>query len=196
MAGDRSEPAGAGAQLSNDLAVGAIVALAHPERIARRRAKGGAYLMVSGTGAVLPPGSPLSGYDWLAIADVDRAPGRGDAMVRAAAPIDADLALGAASSWLDEDETVTWCAGRVHAQRSTRLGAIELSSDRIAQPEPQQIIDAIHTGLSQEGLDVLRWSEGAVALRNRLAFLHGVLGEPWPEMSDEALLAGLDQVGS
>ncbi|WP_371100679.1 ATP-dependent helicase C-terminal domain-containing protein, partial [Streptomyces sp. PU_AKi4] len=36
---------------------------------------------------------------------------------------------------------------------------------------------------------LLRWPAGAVVLRQRLAFLHGRLGAPWPDVSDEALHA-------
>ena len=46
--------------LPDDLAVGLVVALAHPDRIARLRTGSSAYLMASGTGAVLPAGSRRS----------------------------------------------------------------------------------------------------------------------------------------
>jgi ATP-dependent helicase HrpB len=42
------------AGLPDDLAVGLVVALAHPDRIARARTGSAAYLMASGTGALLP----------------------------------------------------------------------------------------------------------------------------------------------
>lgn len=187
-----SQPDGGTHQLTDDLAVGLVVALAHPERIARRRPGGTNYLMVSGTGAALPPGSPLSGYDWLACADLDRSAGRSDAIVRSAAPIDADLALDAASSWLAESEIVEWRDGRVVAQRTTQLGAIELSVEKLAAPAPEQIVAALRDGLEREGLDLLPWDEAARALRARLRFLNRALGQPWPEVSDEALLSELD----
>ena len=75
--------------LPDDLAVGLVVALAHPDRIARLRPGSSAYLMASGTGAVLPAGaSSLAGLPWLAVADADRRPGQRDATVRSAAPLD------------------------------------------------------------------------------------------------------------
>ena len=87
------------------------MALAHPDRIARLRPGGSTYLMTSGTGAVLPPGSGLTGLPWLAVADADRGAGRRDATIRSAAPIDLDLATEAAPALLREDEVVAW-AGR------------------------------------------------------------------------------------
>ncbi|WP_211249000.1 ATP-dependent helicase HrpB [Paraoerskovia marina] len=179
--------------MSDDLAVGVVAALAHPRRVARRRDRGDSYLMASGTGAVLPPGSPLTGAPWLAIADVERSPGRTDAMIRSAAPIDEETALEASQGLLHEDDEVTWANGRVEARRVTRLGAIPLGASVVSRPSPERVRDAVAEGLRRDGLDILRWSDAATALRHRLAFLHGALGEPWPDVSDEALIAQVDR---
>ena len=180
------------AELSDDLAVGLVVALAHPDRVARRRRGGTRYLMVSGTGADLPAGSPLSGYDWLAIADADRTPGRRDAMIRAAAPLDEDLALEAAMASLREVDEVAWVDGALVARRTTGLGAIELSSAPLADPPREEVVAAIREGLAREGLALLPWRDSSRELRDRLSFLHRACGLPWPDMSDEALLSGID----
>lgn len=185
-------PPRAGPRMPDDLAVGLVVALAHPERIARRRADGVTYLMVGGTGAALPPGSPLRGHDWLAVADVDRTPGSRDGLIRAAAPIDEDLATEAAGAFWHEEASVTWEGGRVVARRRTVLGAITLTSVPMADPAPHDVVAAIRAGLAADGLDALPWREGARALRARLDFLHRALGAPWPDVSDAGLLAGLD----
>ncbi len=179
--------------LTDDLAVDAVVALAHPGRIARRRPDGGSYLMVSGTGASFRAADPsLAGLTWIAIADAERRPGARDATIRSAAPIDEDIALEAASgSWLESDEVV-WSEGRLVARRVTRLGAIELSAVPLADPPLASVAAAVAEGLSREGLSMLPWSEKATALRCRMAFLHHSLGDPWPDVGDEALLAGID----
>ena len=179
--------------LTDDLAVGTVVALAHPGRIARRRSGGASYLMVSGTGASFRAADPaLAGVPWIAIADAERRPGAPDATIRSAAPIDEDIALDAASgSWLEADE-VTWTRGRIEARRVTRLGAIELSAVTVNDPAPEAVAAAVAEGLSRDGLAALPWSEAADALRRRMAFLHHAIGEPWPDVGDEALLAGID----
>lgn len=185
-------------RITDDLAVGAV-ALAHPDRIARRRPGAGGvggtssasssatYLMVGGTGAVLPRGSGLAGTPWLAVGDVDRRPGDRDATIRAAAPLDEDSALEAAAARWSEDEEVTWADGRVVARRVTRLGAIELTSTSLADPPATGVAAAVREGLRQEGLAVLPWTDGARSLRERMDFLHRALGEPWPDVSDQAL---------
>ncbi len=180
-------------ELTDDLAVGLVVALAHPDRVARRRPGGSAYLMVGGTGAVLPRGeSALAGLEWLAVADVDRRAGEREARVRSAAPVDADLALEAAAARWGEDDEVAWREGRVVARRVTRLGAIELASAPLAEPPVAAVGAAVREGLRRDGLAALPWKESARELRARLAFLHAALGEPWPDVGDEALLDGLD----
>ncbi|PJJ74127.1 ATP-dependent helicase HrpB [Sediminihabitans luteus] len=189
--GDRAG-AGEDDRLPDDLAVGLVAALAHPARVARLRPGGSAYLTVGGTGAMLPPGSGLAGAPWLAIADADLAPGRRDAVVRAAAPVDLDLATTAAAHALTEEDVVAWAGGRVQAHRVRRLGAIELARAPLTHPPAEQVTRAVRAGLAADGLDALRWSDVATHLRERLRFLHGALGEPWPDVSDDELLGRLD----
>lgn len=192
QAAPSSPPGRPGERMGDDVAVGLVVALAHPDRIARLRPGGTAYLMTSGTGAVLPAGSALAGLPWLAVADADRRPGVRDATIRSAAPLAEDVALEAATALWQESEEVTWSDGRVVARRVVALGAIELTSAAITDPPPALVAAAVREGLRQEGLALLPWSEPAVALRSRMAFLHRALGDPWPDVSDEALTAGIE----
>jgi len=178
--------------VTDDLAVGLVVALAHPDRIARLRPGGSTYLMTSGTGAVLPAGSALAGLPWLAVADADRRPGHRDATIRSAAPIDLDVASEAAPALLRTEDVAEWTGRTVVARRVRRLGAIELSSTPLPNPPRALVQHAMRAALERDGLHQLRWTEAATALRQRLAFLHRALGDPWPDVSDEALLADLD----
>ncbi|GAA1735579.1 ATP-dependent helicase HrpB [Aeromicrobium alkaliterrae] len=187
------EQAPHGRSLTDDVAVGLVVALAHPDRIARKRSGGSSYLMTSGTGAALDrrePG-PLAGLEWLAIGDADRRSGEREARIRAAAPLTEDLAIEAAGSrWTEVDE-VSWTGGRVLARRRTLLGAIELGSVPLQDPPAEAVTAAIREALESEGLGLFTWSEAATALRDRLGFLHRALGEPWPDVSDVALAQDL-----
>ncbi|MGW3997968.1 ATP-dependent RNA helicase [Amycolatopsis sp. NPDC004772] len=163
-----------------------VVALAHPERLARRR-PGGApvYLMAGGTAAELPPGSGLDA-EWLAIAEATRDPGRVHGTIRLAAAADETLAVRAGR--VSEVDEVTW-AGDVVARRVRKLGAIVLSERPLKDAD---VHDALVAGLKAEGLGLLRWSQDATRLRERLAFLHRVLGPPWPPVGDAALLSDVD----
>ncbi len=193
-AGDRRGATGDARALTDDVAVGLVVALAHPDRIARKRSGTSSYLMASGTGAALDPRDPgpLAGLDWLAVGDAQRRPGQREARIRAAAPLTEDLALEAAGSLWTEVDEVTWSGGRVLARRRTLLGAIELSSVPLSDPPAQAVSDAIREAVASEGIALLAWTEAATALRARLDFLHRALGDPWPDVSDAALTQHLD----
>ncbi|MEU3195953.1 ATP-dependent helicase C-terminal domain-containing protein [Streptomyces sp. NPDC006996] len=171
--------------------VGVVVALAFPERVAR--ADGGAYLMVSGTRAEVAAGSGLRGAEWIAVAVADRPPGRGHARVALGAVVDEGIARHAAGALLERREEVRWADGDVVARRVERLGAVELVVRPHTRADPVLVRAALLDGLRQDGFGLLRWPAGAAVLRQRLAFLRGRLGEPWPDVSDEALHARVEE---
>ncbi|MET8832240.1 ATP-dependent helicase HrpB [Streptomyces sp. NPDC004610] len=187
-AGERSapDPAFDGVDVRGD-ASGLVAALAHPERVAR--ADGGSFLMVSGTRADLAEGSALRGAAWIAIAVADRPLGRGHARVRLGFEVSEAVARGAAGAWHARGEEVRWADGDVLARRVERLGAIELTVRPLKDPDPGLVREAVLDGLRREGFGLLRWGPDAEVLRQRMAFLRRRLGEPWPEVSDEALHA-------
>ncbi|MBC2867841.1 DEAD/DEAH box helicase [Streptomyces mexicanus] len=184
-------PGGAPAAVGDDRLVGLVTALAFPERVARL--DGGSYLMVSGTRAEPAEDSALRGSPWIAVAVADRPLGTGHARVRLAAAVDEDIARLAAGALHEERDEVRWADGDVVARRVERLGAVELAVRPPAAPEPDRVREALLDGLRQEGFGLLRWTADAVALRQRLAFLHLHLGEPWPDVRDEALHARVAQ---
>jgi ATP-dependent helicase HrpB len=84
-------------------------------------------------------------------------------------------------------------AQRVTGRRVRRLGALLLTETIIGQPEAALVARALLDYLREAGLGKLSWSSGAQLLRQRLAFLHQLVGgEAWPSFEDEALLADLD----
>jgi len=214
LANARNEttPGGRRGAVGDDEAAATVIALAFPERVAKRQGgaaftpiKGradanragpptspGQWRTVAGTGAVAAEGSSLTGSPWLAIADADRSPGRAAATIRAAVPIDGELACELVGDTVSE--RVEWDAERrdVAARTVRSLGAIEVSSEPLRQPDPALVAAALAEGLRREGLGLLRWSEDAKRLRERMAFCHRALGEPWADVSDAALTAGTD----
>uniref|UniRef100_A0AAU3GZW6 ATP-dependent helicase HrpB n=1 Tax=Streptomyces sp. NBC_01401 TaxID=2903854 RepID=A0AAU3GZW6_9ACTN len=176
---------------TDDAAVGLVAALAFPERVARARGEG-AFLMVSGTGAELREGSRLRSAPWLAVAVADRPAHAASARVRLAAVVDEDTARLAAGHLAFSGEEVRWADGDVVARSVDRLGAVELSVRALRRPAPELVRGALLEGLRREGPGLLRWTRDSEQLRLRLAFLHRVLGEPWPDVSDDALLARAD----
>ncbi|WP_112491766.1 ATP-dependent RNA helicase [Streptomyces bacillaris] len=183
-----SAGSGSGEGRSDDAVVGLVAALAFPERVARARGEG-AFLMVSGTGAELGDSSRLRSAPWLAVAVADRPAHAASARVRLAAVIDEGTALLAAGQLRVRGEEVRWADGDVVARSVARVGAVELAVRPLKQPDPELVRGALLEGLEREGLGLLRWSRDSEQLRLRLAFLHRVVGAPWPDVSDGALLA-------
>jgi ATP-dependent helicase HrpB len=182
-----------GGTVPDDLAAGLVVGLAHPDRLARPRREGGAELLMSGgTGAALGASSGLRGLPWLAVADAARGPGEATATVRLAAPLDEAGALEVGAPLRDTVTEVAWVDGDVRAETRDVLGALVLTRRPLAHPDRAAVAAALRVGLQDEGLGLLRWTEPATALRDRLAFLHAALGPPWPAVDDAALLADLD----
>ncbi|MBC7303494.1 MAG: ATP-dependent helicase HrpB [Nocardia sp.] len=171
-----------------------LIALAQPERLARRRSsESTSYLMAGGTAVTLPPGSGLAAAEWLAVAVADRDPGRPEGRIRLAAVADEDLAREAAPGLVVVADEVRWDSGEVVARRVERLGAIILSEKALRHPDKALVQQAVRQGLRGEGgLELLRWNDDAVSLRRRLDFLHRTLGEPWPAVDDDALRDNLD----
>ncbi|MEU9583167.1 ATP-dependent helicase HrpB [Streptomyces werraensis] len=182
---------GPGALGAEERGVGLVVALAFPERVAR--IDGGSCLMVGGTRAEVGAGSALRGAEWVAVAVADRPVGRGHARVLLGAAVDEDVARWAAGTLLERREEVHWADGDVVARRVERLGAVELAARPLTDADPAPVRAALLDGLRREGFGLLRWPPGAEVLRQRLAFLHARLGEPWPDVSDEALHARVDE---
>ncbi|MHA6757760.1 ATP-dependent helicase HrpB [Streptacidiphilus sp. PAMC 29251] len=192
--------------LADGAAAGLVAALAFPERIARTRATAPAaapevgasasFLMASGTAAATAAGSPLAAAGWLAVAVADRPAGWASARIQLAAVLDEETALRAGAALLSEREEVRWAVppgsrrGDVAARRVRALGAVELSAKALTAPDRALVRAALLEGLAREGVStLLNWPERAATLRLRLAFLHRTLGDPWPDVADEALLA-------
>ncbi|MEZ3178587.1 ATP-dependent helicase [Streptomyces pimonensis] len=170
---------------------GFVVALAFPERVAR--AEGGSYLMAGGTRAEVGAVSPLRGAGWIAVAVADRPVGRGHARVRLGSVVDEEVARIAAGALLEHREEVGWSDGDVVARRVERIGAVEVAVRPYPGAAPSLVRAALLDGLRREGFGLLRWPAGAAVLRQRLAFLRGRLGEPWPDVSDGALHARVEE---
>lgn len=184
-------------QVDTAHAPGIVVALARPEWVARRTGDHSrSYLLASGTRAALPEGSALTAHEWVAVHEVQRAEGRAadgtGAAIRLAAPLEAPDALRIAGPLASIQRTAHIFEGKLRVREERKLGAIVLSSAPV-RAEPDDVGPAFVAHLREEGLGALSWSEGAQGLRARLALLHRTLGAPWPDVSDEALLAGIEE---
>lgn len=176
--------------------VGLVIALAFPERVAHRAehsGSGATFLLASGTRAGVS--GALAASEWLAVADVARASSRtaagSGAVIRAAAALTEEQVERAAGPLMSDRVEAEFVGGRVQARRERRIGAIVRASVPV-RPSASEGRDAVGRALRRDGLGMFTWSDGAEALRRRLALLRRELGDPWPDVSDAGLLASLD----
>ena len=168
-------------------------ALAHPEWIARRRPGSMAYILAGGVGAELPQGSPLEGQEWLAVASIDRAPASRHARILAAVPLSEEDALAAGAALLETRTQASIDKGALNATRTRTLGAIPLKAAPASSLSEEEATALVAEHLAAHGLGDLGWGKEASSLRERMRVLHEVLGDPWPDVSDEALARSADQ---
>jgi ATP-dependent helicase HrpB len=179
---------GGGGGDAGDEAVGRCLALAFPDRVARRRdARGEDWISVGGRAFRLDPASSLAREDWLAVGGVQGS--AGGARILAAAPIDAGDVQALFADRIEERASVSFRVdiGGVEAARERWLGAIRLSRGSDERPERGAVIAALARGLRDHGLDLLPWPERAQSLRTRAAFA----GEE--ALTDDALLADAEE---
>ena len=168
-------------------------ALAYPEWIARRRPGSMAYILAGGVGAELPQGSPLEGQEWLAVASIDRAPASRHARILAAVPLAEEDALAAGAALLTTRTQASIDKGALTATRTRTLGAIPLKAAPASSLSEEEATALVAEHLAARGLSDLGWGKEASSLRERMRVLHEVLGDPWPDVSDEALAGSADQ---
>ncbi len=173
---------------------GVVLARAYPDRIAKSRdGRSGEFLLANGRGVALDPADALARESFLAVAEIAGAAPR--ARILQAAPLsEADIESHFAAHI--EAETVVRfdpSTGSVRARRLRRLGKLVLADDPVQDVGPAAITAALLDGIRARGVDALPWTQGLRQLRTRVAFLHAAEGADWPDLSDPALLATLDQ---
>jgi ATP-dependent helicase HrpB len=193
LAGRLAASAGAKAPgAAGAVTAGQLLLHAFPDRIALQRGGRGRFVMANGRGAELPETERLSGSTMLVIADLT---GRAaQARILAAAEISrGDVEAYLPGAIKTEEQCIFDRASRqVRARRVTRLGAIIFDETPLPRPSGERVAKALAEGIADLGLDVLPFSKDATQLRDRIGFLYRTIGEPWPDMGDEALLQRLD----
>ena len=176
-----------------DVSPGVLVAYAFPDRIAQARGGDRRYRLSGGGGAVLPEHDALVTQDFLAVATTDGA--AGDQKIYLAAPLSLKEIEEHFRDQIEARDGVFWDSRTkaVSASKSRRLGALVLEEKPSTNADPTLIADAMTQGVREMGLASLPWTEGAKILRARVMFLRRLFPEEgWPDLSDEALLASLE----
>ncbi|MDR3374811.1 MAG: ATP-dependent helicase HrpB [Ancalomicrobiaceae bacterium] len=180
----RGDPSAAGSP-------GRLLALAYPDRIAQGRGAPGSFRLANGRGASVEPHEALAREAFIVVADLQGA--AQNARVSLAAAIDlADIEAEFAGHIVEETEVrFDAASGGVRARRFRRLFKLILSERVVERPDPDQVAAALIAGVRQKGLASLPFSKSALQLRARAGFARRA-DPDWPDLSDEALTAGLE----
>ena len=175
--------------------IGALLALAYPDRIAKRQPGNDAhYQLINGRGARFTGPDALASEPFLVIANLDG--GTQWAGINLAVPTTREEIESLYRDQLVDEESVVWDAslGSVRASRSRRLGLLALVEEPLSNPHHSAVLTALLQGIHHAGLQVLAFTPALRQWRVRVSWIRQV--EPhsdWPDLSDDALLRTLDQ---
>ncbi|HEY2495287.1 MAG TPA: ATP-dependent helicase HrpB [Paenibacillus sp.] len=171
---------------------GLLLSFAYPDRIGQNRGNG-KFLLTSGRGVELSVSQPLSRAAYMVAAVVDD---KGvDGRIMMGAMLKEELLLRYHQSHIKENDQLIWDRELqgVKARRRLTLGAVVIREQPLLKPSPEDISQVLLTGVKVEGLNILPWSKAANQYRERLQFMHMTVALDWPNVTEEALLATLDE---
>ena len=184
---------GSGSSPSAELpaSIGAILALAYPDRIARSRSGGGTFLLANGRGAAIDPASPLAREPFLAVAELVGSAAQSRILL--AAPITLAEIEAHFAARIETREEIAFDAASqsLRARLSRRLGALVLAQQPLRVEPGEESAAVLAEGLARLGLDRLPWTKAMRQWRDRILFLRQAEGDEWPDVSDAALAATL-----
>jgi ATP-dependent helicase HrpB len=172
--------------------VGALLALAYPDRIGRRRAAGeGRFALAVGRGAHFSEGQTLARQELIVAVDLDDR--ERDALIRLAAPVSRDELMKLWPERIERRESVEWSSREqaVLARRTLRLDALVLEESALEEIPAERAREAMLQGLGELGIGALPWSREARDLQARVAFVRRLAdsAQEWPALDDAALAA-------
>jgi ATP-dependent helicase HrpB len=170
------------------LSPGAILALAYPDRIAKNRGAGGAFLLANGRGANLDPALPLAREPFLAVAEL--AGRAAQARILLAAPISLAEIEHRFAARIESRDEISFDpeSASLRGRRLRRLGFLVLAEQPVRVTPNDDTPRLLAEGIARLGLDRLPWTKSLRQWRDRVMFMRRIEGDDqWPDLSDTAL---------
>jgi len=173
--------------------VAGLLAVAYPDRVARRRdGEGNRYLLAGGQGAVLDAASRAHGAEWLVAVEGQGQAGEG--RIRLASPLQEGQVLELPGLDADWQPEVSWDdrQGRVLAREVRRFNRLPVQW-RPLKATPEQVRSALFEALRRRGTESLGWTPAARQLLARMRLVERELAPPgWPCCDSRSLLDQLE----
>lgn len=181
--------------------VGALLAFAYPDRIARqRREAGGEYRLANGRAAVFGEPDALMKESWLVIAELGSRQGQREERIYRAAALDPALFDEVLSEQVRQRDELEWDEreGVLRAERQRRIGELILSREPLPGLDDEARGRALLGLVRRKGLELLPWTPELRQWQARIWLLRQIdvsagADSEWPDVSDDALLARLEE---
>ena len=180
--------------------LGALLAFAYPDRVARQRREGGGeYRLANGRAAQFGEPDALMKEPWLVVADLGSRRGQREERIYLAAALDAALFDSVLAEQVRVHDELDWDEreGVLRAERQRKVGELVLSREALPGLDAEARSRALLGLVRRKGLELLPWTpelrqwQARVNLLRRLD-LEGKGESEWPDVSDAALLASLE----
>jgi ATP-dependent helicase HrpB len=196
----RGQPSEAVADPEHPRWLGALLAFAYPDRVARQRREGGGeYRLANGRAAQFGEPDALMKEPWLVIADLGSRQGQREERIYLAAALDPALFESILAEQVLVHDELDWDEreGVLRAERQRKVGELVLSREALPGLDAEARSRALLGLVRRKGLELLPWTpelrqwQARVNLLRRLD-LEGKGESEWPDVSDAALLASLE----
>jgi ATP-dependent helicase HrpB len=168
-----------------------LLAEAFPERVAKARGSSGEFQLATGRGAHVEATDVLAREKWIAVGEMGGGAARDRILL--AAPLDETALRDAFADRLAREERLEIEAdGKVRGRRLLKLDRLTVEDRVIERPDPEMIARALADKVRREGLAALKPGERTQSLLARAVFLHAGRPQLWPDLSEPALMARLD----
>lgn len=180
--------------------LGALLALAYPDRVAQQRKPGGAeYRLANGRAALFSEVDGLMKHLWLVIADLGSRQGQREERIYLAAELDPGLLDSVLSEQVSVVDQLDWDEreGVLRAERQRKVGELVLSREPLTGLDAAARTGALVNLVRRKGLELLPWTPELRQWQARVMLLRqldlAAQGQSeWPDVSDAALLASLE----
>jgi len=180
--------------------LGALLALAYPDRVAQQRKPGGAeYRLANGRAALFSEVDGLMKHPWLVIADLGSRQGQREERIYLAAELDPGLLDSVLSEQVSVVDQLDWDEreGVLRAERQRKVGELVLSREPLTGLDAVARTGALVNLVRRKGLELLPWTPELRQWQARVMLLRqldlAAQGQSeWPDVSDAALLASLE----
>ncbi|MDF3845459.1 ATP-dependent helicase HrpB [Pseudomonas citronellolis] len=196
----RGKPSEAVADPDHPRWLGALLAFAYPDRVARQRREGGGeYRLANGRAAQFGEPDALMKEPWLVVADLGSRQGQREERIYLAAALDATLFDSVLAEQVRVHDELDWDEreGVLRAERQRKVGELVLSREALPGLDAEARSRALLGLVRRKGLELLPWTpelrqwQARVNLLRRLD-LEGRGESEWPDVGDAALLASLE----